>query len=275
MDIMLRGAFPSASAQTRIGTKSKAGQQTGFQETLQGVETKRRTQDSVDLSTMSYEQRLVELRKLHEQTDYSKMSDAERAKTIDDRFEEAFPKFFGMTSGLFIGNKEIERIEDERVAQYNETMQASYGDSKSMGVRFREAHYSGMSDDEVRASVNEKYKEGTILDRAGALNELTKMGLDHGIGGITLVEMHRQLRDSTGKGRLSGLDSQHPLRQAAMFDQAGSMRMNWTQIKQLTLESLSKQTHQTDGMTDEAAKNQYLQEVTQGWDDFLADMLKF
>ena len=81
---------PTATA----GAKTTAAKsvQGSFQSALASTAARvTEPQDTLQISGMSDWEKLAELKRLHEQTDYSGMSNIERYRTIEDRFEACFP----------------------------------------------------------------------------------------------------------------------------------------------------------------------------------------
>lgn len=234
-------------------------------------------QDGVAIKDLSFEQRLNLVQQQHEATDYSNMTDAEKMRVIDARFETVFPSFSGLTSGILGGWM----VENTR--PYDRMVGAHYGQISDVIVSqpigssqlFREAHYDGMSDDEIRKAVNMKYTGGSMIDRAGAIHELLKAGVLESIGSAMVRTMFCQARDATRCLCGSNLNTTHPDRMNAMYQSAAHTSMNWTQLTQSTLQRTAKGTYRTPGVAESEAIAISLKNLEEKLSEFLDQMLKY
>lgn len=131
-----------------------------------------------DFSRMTDSRKLAVLQRLHEQTDYSGMTEAEKYKLINERFSAAFDQLT-LYTGIF-GWPRTEKI----VLVHDQICKDVGIEHANMGrvdrKLYRETLYGNMSDDEVKAAVYNKYDGNTPYDRLSALNELRLMRLDGG-----------------------------------------------------------------------------------------------
>lgn len=228
-------------------------------------------QDSISLTGSSYEQRLENLKKLHAQTDYSGMSDWDKSRLIQSRFDEAFPNIHAMYGGLFnsAGNNTIyTKIMDELDSQkqnINDIPQTGSGfDPERAKYVFG---YGGLSDSEIRSMVNEKYNGGTLEDKCGALQELMSMELDEGAGPYMLNQIQREMVQGT-EAKYGNLFRDNPLRVNAMISYATNTTMNWTQLARSTMQYYTNSTYGS-----EDAKSEFLANLGSNLDKFLDNMI--
>ena len=112
------------------------------------------------------------------------MSSWDRLRLLDNRMEQAFPEDYG---GIFSGvysfidpNSVYAHVYEEASKIYGEVMKGQPKIQLSeLGelTRYRNG-YEGLSDDEIRAKVNEKYSRGTLIDRYAAALELSNLRID-------------------------------------------------------------------------------------------------
>lgn len=277
MRIENQAANQAAAIKSQIGgMKSASG--SDFQAQLVSTQKAAETHDTVSISGGSYEQRLENLKKLHEQTDYSGMSDLDKARLIESRFQEAFPDIHAMYGGLYLcaGKGSIyDKIIQENENQIKNIISQPF--SHKTPMRWENTKYilgyDGLSDDEIRAKVNEKYSGGTLADRCGALHELDDMGLDDGAAPWMMIQIEQEMVQGT-EGKYGRLSRENPLRVNAMIEYATGTKMNWTQLAQATMEFASNSTCKQLGLTDEEAKRQFLTELEPKLDKFLDQMLR-
>src|SRR5699024_2195843 len=86
---------------TRLGNSSRVQKKGDFAAQLQAAASAQKTEDSVEISGMTYQQKLDYLQKLYESTDYSGMTVPERLKLIHDWFNEAGIPILAQQFGLF------------------------------------------------------------------------------------------------------------------------------------------------------------------------------
>lgn len=195
-----------------------------------------------DFSKMSDREKLAALAKLHNSTDYSGMTDVEKYKLINDRFEAAFPHFNSYTGGLFgpvivcfenpaDGANHVKTL-PERIYDESHRQLSSLGITNAPKLH-REAYYSGMSDEEVIAAINQRHSGGTMIDRYDALYEMFEMGVsDKRAIGNAMEAMERTTRKVvTGTIYGTSLYSDGQFRMA--YGYASGTKVSWAQVKEM------------------------------------------
>lgn len=232
---------PSTVLQRTTAAKHTQG---AFQSVLTSAASQAgKSEDSLQIAGMSDQQKLAELKRLHEETDYSGMSDAEKYRVINSRFEACFP-IMAILGGLFgpaIYNP-ADGKDHYQNQMHDQVMQELTRQSFDVGIAprktplIREAFYSGMSDDEVIRAVNQKYSGGTMVDRASALSELSNMGFGNGHTMLTIRAMHESLvRRVGGTKDIAGLEL-NPFQQNKICSLAASTKVSWGQVAQMAKE---------------------------------------
>ncbi len=226
-----------------------------------------RTPDLPNFSKMTDRQKLSALATLHDATDYSGMTDVEKYKLMNDRFEAAFPDLGAYESGLigrdsahYFGTGNMARpvtgtatfIQRERERQWN-----------SQGLRdlsrlHREAYYPGMTDGEAAQAVARRYPGGNHAAQACTLQELKRCGLgDQEKIQETLTFMRAKLVQFATKAK-------------ALKDPPILETGNATQEDMVYAMATGKPVH-TGGGTDWGALKRRLDETGDDWDQKLAD----
>ncbi len=216
-------------------------------------------QDLSYLSVGSYEQRLEKLWKLHRNTDYSDMSSWDRLRLLDNRMEQAFPEDYG---GIFSGvysfidpNSVYAHVYEEASKIYGEVMKGQPKIQLSeLGelTRYRNG-YEGLSDDEIRAKVNEKYSRGTLIDRYAAALELSNLRIDDEASGFVTMQIYNELVKGTEQ-QYGYLDRDHPIRRNAMLQYARGTTMSWKTLVNHAIKTI------TDGILFSEHSNLTVQE---------------
>lgn len=195
-----------------------------------------------DFSKMSDREKLAALAKLHNSTDFSGMTDVEKYKLINDRFEAAFPHLNSYTGGLFgpvivcfenpVDEANHVKTLPERIRDECSRQLSSVGITNAPKLH-REAYYSGMSDEEVIAAINKRHSGGTMMDRYDALYEMFAMGVgDKRAIGNAMDAMERTLRKVvTGTTYGTSLYSDGQFRMA--FGYASGTKVSWAQVKEM------------------------------------------
>jgi len=195
---------------------------------------------------MTDRQKLSALATLHDATDFSGMTDVEKYKLMNDRFEAAFPHV-NSYMGLY-GPAEIcfedpadqarhikslpERIADERHRQFST---AGLSDVPKL---HKEAYYSGMSDKEVTAAIKQRHSGGTMSDCYDTLYEMFEMGIgDPYAIGNAMSAMERAVEKvAVGKHPShyylwTGAYSDSELR--AAYGYATGTKVSWAEVKKM------------------------------------------
>lgn len=242
-------AMPGAYAARQV----KAGNGS-FQSVL--TETKKAEKASQtaipDFSNMSDRQKLAALAKLHDSTDYSGMTDVERYKLINDRFEAAFPHLGSYMGGLFgsagiyfenpIDQANHVKTLPEQIADEQKRQLSTAGLSKAYKLH-KEAYYSGMTDEETIAAIIKRHSGGTLADRFDALYELQTVRLgrneaiDYAIGDAMFAMQKNVCRFATGSEHfpMLGFYSSGQLHMAQGY--ASGTKVSWAEVKRMTLAS--------------------------------------
>lgn len=160
-----------------------------------------------DLTGMNDREKLRTLAELHDATDYRGMSDVQRYKLIQDRFEAVFPNqllYSTYDYGLRVNNDRPwdeslspgtpkalrDYIRDEQERQW-----VGAGISAAPAYLHRMAYYgTGRSEETMRAIACLRHSGETAADRAALLEELRLMRLDGDAAGPALTLM----RDGLG-----------------------------------------------------------------------------
>lgn len=201
-----------------------------------------------DFSGMSDSQKLSTLRKLHDATDYSNMTPVERYKLIHERVEAAFPNAMAIRSGLYgpgvyYHDKSITPRKTLSDLLYDEIhhqqKEAGMGGMKLKDLR-REAFYSGLSDEEVIAAVNQRHSGNSVEARAATLYELSCLDLDNGIGLQAISAMSKSLLSRVRGEKVYGAVNEvprNPMEISMMVSLAGGTRMSWGEVGSMVLSS--------------------------------------
>lgn len=221
-----------------------AASQSGFTAQLQQARIAPQTQDTVSLSTLSYQRRLEELQKLHESTDYSSMSYKDITLLIHNRFMDAFPNLGAMKGGLYLcagENSIYEKVRSECDRHWTEATEGRESDrppaSDPEGRKEWKRYtfgYEGLSDDEIMEKLSEKYSGGTLADRCGMIWEMWSLDLweDGGKGAYyALMQIQNEMVQRT-EGQYGHLHRDNPLRVSAMIGVGENTTINWTQLAQ-------------------------------------------
>lgn len=234
--------------------KNSGNQRPGFQAAIASCTSLQELQDTLELSTlngtgyvppipdfsgMSDSRKLAVIQRLHEQTDYSGMTEAEKYKTISERFSAAFDQLT-LHTGIF-GWPRTEKI----VQVFDQQCKDVGIDSAYMGrvdyKLHKEAFYSGMSDDEIKSAVYSKYDGSLLYDRLSALNELRLMKLD---GGAFIPALNSYMETTLQACRQSnnyeGAFTDNPSEIAYIRKQMFNTSMSWTELYDLTLSAAQK-----------------------------------
>lgn len=204
VDGVRNATAPAAKSARQTGTSVN---REGFQAVLEKTVKAEKTAQTAmpDFSRMSERQKLAALAELHDSTDYSGMTDVEKYKLIEDRFEAAFPDFLAYQGGLFgpsiicfenpvdqAGHVKSlpELIYDEKMRQTTE----SGRQLGNAGALHREAYYSGMTDEETIAAIYKRHPGGSMVDRYCILYEMRQVGVgDERAIGHVLSEMSTKI----------------------------------------------------------------------------------
>ena len=235
-----------AVSQSAVTRKSAAPARTdSFQSMLteaERAEQAAKTPELPNFSKMTDKQKLSALATLHDATDYSGMTDVEKYKLMNDRFEAAFPHLGSYMGGLF-GPAGVyyenpvdqanhvktlpERIADERHRQFSTT-----GLSKVYELH-REAYYSGMTDKETIAAINKRHSGGTMADRFDALYEMQNLRVGNAYGvGNAMFAMERSVR-RIATGSMYGTSPYNDGQFRTACGYASGTKVSWAEVKKM------------------------------------------
>ncbi len=128
-------------------------------------------------------QKLEDLKKIHQQTDYSRMTDVEKYRSIKDRYDEFFPCIAGK---LETNYETYEPVARQMTAELAETIPGyPYADKyrKENYTEFlKEVRgYQGLSNTELVEKTKERYsKTGDITEKVQIMRELWGLGVIDG-----------------------------------------------------------------------------------------------
>ncbi len=227
-----------------------------------------------DLAVGTYEQRLARLQKIHAETDYSGMEPRDRQKLIIDRFKAAFPDYVAIYGGLYnitgehsvynrIRTEAMEEAE-KALGDYHLPMQH---DEYNAYLRYVWG-YDGMTEDEIRAAVLEKYKNGTLADRLSATTELFAVNIDRRACALLGMQFNNEMRKGT-EHEYGYLHTDNPIRINAMIEYAKGNTISWRGLAHGLLEEMKTHEFKSVDMTPEEAKRIYLAEMEDCFTDFL------
>ena len=246
-----------------------ASSRSNFTAQLQQARMAPQTQDAASLSGLSYQRRLEELQKLHENTDYSSMSEKDISLLIHKRFMDAFPQFCAMAGGFYLcagENSIYTKVLDEynqhfveaKAGRKSEYPPASDPEGRKEWKRYTFG-YGGLSDDEIMEKLNEKYSGGTLADRCGMIWEMWNLDLwEDGTKGAyyALMQIQNEMVQRT-EGQYGHLFRDNPIRVSAMIGVGENTTIGWTQLVQNCFEDRRDNwTYQS-----ETLKQQILQEL--------------
>lgn len=230
-------------------------------------------QDTVSLSNKSYEERLSELRKMHENTDYSDMSAKDIYRLIRQRFQDAFPNYWAIIGGFYncTGENSIYvKTWKEEARQLEEACGAKKLErpdehaEKRKFNRYIYGYDEDISDEELLTKIKEKYSAGTLADQCGMAFEMMYIGLlDIHAGDAILMHIQDELVKGTEE-QYGYLHRDNPLRVNAMIGYGENNAISWTQLISNLYEERKNWKYES-----EAVKNQMLNELEEQLNRFL------
>lgn len=232
-------SIPAAQTMRQTKTSATGNFQAALAKTAKAEQT-----ELPDFSKMSDRQKLAALAKLHDSTDYSGMTDVEKYKLMNDRFEAAFPHVNSYMGGLF--GPSLVYFHDDPIAEENhvKALPELIGDElhrqySTTGLTkvdklHREAYYSGMSNEEVLAAISKRHSGGTMADRYDTLHEMLWMGVgDARAIGNSMFAMRRNMcKIATGSyyDPPAGF-SDGQIR--AAYGYASGTKISWAEVKKM------------------------------------------
>lgn len=226
-----------------------------------------KTPELPNFAKMTDKQKLSALATLHDATDYSGMTDAEKYKLMNDRFEAAFPELrayeaevIGRDSAHYFGTGQMARtvkgtgslIRAEQARQWN-----SQG-LTDIGRLHREAYYPGMTDGQAARAIAKRQNGGGFAGQACVLQELKLCGLGDQKeiqGALTLIRA-KLVQWARGAGHLENppvLETDNAAQETEVYARAVGDRVR------------------SGGATDWGALERKLEENQEDWDQKLAD----
>lgn len=239
------------------GTKKTAVPADRFESVLteaQRAEQAAKAPPLPNFSKMTDKQKISALATLHNATDYSGMTDVEKYKLMNDRFEAAFPVLGAYTGGV-IGGDSVSYYGEGRLARpekgtASRIQKEQARQWESQGLRdlpklHREAYYPGMTDGEAARAIVLRHEGGTLADQAHVLRELQFCGLgDSGKISEALTEMRARLVQWAKKSKgYAGTETANATEEAAVQALATGNRIrsgnstDWGTIKRFLAEN--------------------------------------
>ncbi|GEM_PF-4218661 len=227
----------------------------------------------------TYKDRLEQVARLNAETNWDAMSDVEKVKTFETRYQEAFASMPDVLSGLYDSYSSMHReIYDSSIKELHayfdkdgvSPLKSEYTDN------YKKAFYGDMTDDEVRTAIKEQFEgKGTLENKYNMLHEYSKCGVDRSGEFSLLSSIERQIFskiENTHKVSLYGTGmkiSEHPrfldmfMSYAKGVGEGAHYKPSWTEIVSAAKEEYS---YGGDPQVIENIKNQL--------DDFLDDILR-
>ncbi len=233
----------------------------------------------------TYPERLEQIHRLNEQTDWNALSDVEKVKLFESRYDRAFGDMDVIRSDLYyeyLSSHEV--IKDD----YGQEMDKYFGGNGKDGLVElkkpysqcrREANYGSLSDEEIRAIIQSKYgKSNSMESKFVMLSELGENGVmkpeEHELRSCIRLQIFEKVEDAN-KFMLYGTGmkiTDHPrfldmfMSCAKGIGDSKNYTPNWTQVIDIAKGMLHP--------AKDAEGNAYLNEIRKGMDDFLDEILK-
>lgn len=234
----------------------------------------------------TYPERLEQIHRLNEQTDWDSLNDVEKVKLFENRYDKAFGDFDVIRSNLYYCySTRHEKVYDDYLQEREKYFGNGYGKAgitklnKLYGECYREANYGSLSTDEIRADVQKKYgKSNSMESKYVMISEFTRNGAkksgDDMIRSMISMQIFAEV-ENANKYMLYGTGmkiSEHP-RFLDMFMSAAkgigdskNYTPNWTQVIDIA-KGMIHPAKGSDGDT-------HLKEIWKEMDDFLDEILK-
>jgi len=127
---------------------------------------------------------LYDLRCAADEADYSGMNNAEKAKTIFDRYDKAFGDWRKMYAIGTHGRSEAEANYRVIQKQFNDELTSVFGSVEKANAAYKTAIFGNMSDADIRAEIAAKYppmNEITLREFNYMTYEMNQFGADGGM----------------------------------------------------------------------------------------------
>jgi hypothetical protein len=175
-----------------------------FKDSLTLKKDERVTYSPTSVKSESHEEmvyrKLAELRKIHEETDYSVMEKAEAYVTIEKRFEEAFPDEFHIAYNFGLVAYGLPEY-GEIASEFNKQKLKYQGDFATFEQKNKYRGYEGMTYEEIEDAIYEKYEgKNTVKDQLNLLGELVEAGVTIHKSEVNNLQVHPLWRDAVSIG---------------------------------------------------------------------------
>ncbi|QHI72208.1 hypothetical protein [Aminipila terrae] len=193
MSVNLWGGIKTNGAQNSTAKKLTANKESELKSEFRNLfEAKKETTAKVeskdgDTLTISQNgtitQKLEELKKLHEQTDYSGMTDVEKYRLISNRYDEVFPCIAGKLATNF---QTYDPVAKQQISELGEIIPGyphaeRFSNEKFSGFYKEVKGYQNLSDKEIIEKTKELYsKEGSLPEKVQMMSELWALGVIDG-----------------------------------------------------------------------------------------------
>ncbi|MGL5255638.1 MAG: hypothetical protein ACRC76_01270 [Proteocatella sp.] len=213
----------SGEITSKTGVKKE---QTSFSQAMKAAESSAK-QDSVKISNRSISQKLEDLKVEFEKTDFTGMSQAQKAKILWTKYDEAFPDF---DAKFYFDPENYDTI----VTQYRK-------ESDNLGIKWTDEVYNeamgfkGMSNEEIVSEINKRYPSNDPITKTKAIHIMAASGaIDPKAGDEMKESMWRNIEKRVCQAR--GLKwntmeaANSPGLKQLMHSYALNMTMTWDSI---------------------------------------------
>lgn len=204
--------------------------------------------------TGNYRERLEQIKKQNEETNWDSMGDVEKVRLFEDRYRAAFKDMRIITSALYyLYSPQYTEIYDnysDEMDKYFDKGGKTHSNSDYCD-NYKRAYYGDLTAEETRAAIQKKYEgTGTMEDKFVMLDEYFRCGVnkpgDAAIHSSIEMQIFKKVEDTHGVALWgTGMSiSQHPrflemfMSYAKGVGEGKSYRPNWTQIVDVAKESI-------------------------------------
>ena len=131
--------------------------------------------------------KLMDLKHIADNADYTGMSDAEKVMAIYDRYDQAFGNFRRASAIGYQGLSGIQTDDVKIWRQFNNELISVFGSIERANAAYRTAQYGNMSDAEIRAEITAKYPPTdrmTLREFHEMVWEMSVVGVDDGLSTV-------------------------------------------------------------------------------------------
>lgn len=213
----------SGEITSKVGVKKE---QASFSQAMKAAESSTK-QDSVKIANRSISQKLEDLKVEFEKTDFTGMSQAQKANFVWTKYDEAFPDF---NAKFYFDPENYDTI----VKQYRK-------ESDNLGIKWTDEVYNeamgfkGMSNEEIVSEINKRYPSNDPITKTKAIHMMTMSGaIDPKVGAEMNNSMWRNIEKRVCQERglkwntLEAANS--PGLKQLMHSYALNMTMTWDSI---------------------------------------------